>query len=251
MSEAARSVTRMNIILIPGLWLDASSWDDVVPALVSAGHTVAPLTLPGVGESAERSSEIAISDWVDAVVTQIDESTDQVVLVGHSGGGNVVWGAADARADRVARVIFVDTVPPPPDSAISEFELVDGVIPFPGWDFFPDEDVSDLDGATRSRAQALTHSVPARVPADPIRLNGARHRVPVTILMGTMDQQQLESELDRWGPYADEYRAIDDVTVKVIGSGHWPQLSQPERLGELINESVAHSHTAVDRDDRA
>jgi hypothetical protein len=27
----------MDIILIPGFWLDASSWDDIVPALERAG----------------------------------------------------------------------------------------------------------------------------------------------------------------------------------------------------------------------
>ena len=38
-SAAGRSVAGMDIILIPGLWLDASSWDDVAPALESRGHT--------------------------------------------------------------------------------------------------------------------------------------------------------------------------------------------------------------------
>jgi hypothetical protein len=28
----------MDIILIPGFWLDGSSWDAVVPALEDAGH---------------------------------------------------------------------------------------------------------------------------------------------------------------------------------------------------------------------
>lgn len=227
----------MDIILVPGLWLDASSWDDVVPTLETAGHRPVPLTLPGVGEPAEQSSDIGMSDWVDAVVTRIDSSTGPVVLVGHSGGGNVVWSAAGARVDKVARVIFVDTVPPPPDSGISEFELVNGVIPFPGWDFFPDEDVSDLDEATRARTLPLTHSIPARVPTDPVQLDDGRHRVPVTMLMGGMDKQQMESEIDKWGPYADEYHAIDDVTVEKIGSGHWPQFSQPEKLATLIDKA--------------
>ena len=31
------------------------------------------------------------------------------MVVGHSGGGNVAWGVADARPDAVSRVIFVDT----------------------------------------------------------------------------------------------------------------------------------------------
>ncbi|HWK77543.1 alpha/beta hydrolase [Microbacterium sp.] len=224
----------MNIILVPGLWLDASSWDDVVPALEAAGLHPVPVTLPGVGEPAETSAGIGMSEWVDAVVQQIDAASEPVVLVGHSGGGNVVWGAADARADRVARVIFVDTVPPPPESSISEFALVDGVIPFPGWDFFPDQDVYDLDEQTRARTLPLTRSVPAHVPTEPIQLSGARHTVPVTMLMGGMSAEELESELDQWGAYGDEYRALRDVTVTKVGSGHWPQFSQPRRLGELI-----------------
>lgn len=228
----------MDIILVPGLWLAASSWDDVVPALEAAGHRAQPMTLPGVGEPADRSADIGMSDWVDAVVERIDEAAGPVVLVGHSGGGNVVWGAASARPDLVSRVIFVDTVPPPPESGISEFEVVDGVVPFPGWDFFPDEDVFDIDDETRARTLPLTHSIPARVPTDPVPLGEGRHRVPVTMLMGHMDQEQMEAEIDKWGPYADEYHAIADVTVEKIGSAHWPQFTQPERLASLIDAAV-------------
>lgn len=238
MSVVQRSVDAMNIILIPGLWFDAALWDDVVPSLEAAGHNPVAMTLPGVGDPAELSSSIGMADWVNAVVAQIDATVEPVTLVGHSGGGNVVWGAADARPDRVARVVFVDTVPPPPDSGISEFELVDGVIPFPGWDFFPDEDVYDLDEAMRARALPLTRSIPALVPTDPVQLSGDRHRVPITLLMGAMDQAEVEAEVDKWGPYSEEFRAIDDVTVTKIGSGHWPQLSQPERLAQLISAAA-------------
>lgn len=229
----------MNIILVPGLWLDASSWNDVSPALTAQGHLTTPVTLPGVGDPAAVSSRIGMADWVDAVVARIDASNGPVVLVGHSGGGNVVWGAASLRADRISRVILVDTVPPPAGSGISEFEIVDGVVPFPGWEHFPDEDVYDLDAATRARTLPLTHSVPAHVPTDPVQLTDAQHRVPVTILMGAMDQQQLESEIENWGAHAAEYRAIEDVTVETIGSGHWPQFSQPTRLAEMIGAAAS------------
>lgn len=230
----------MDIILIPGLWLDASSWDDVTPALEQAGHRVHALTLPGLDEPASTSSEIGIAQWIAAAVTTVDAVPGDVVVVGHSGGGNVAWGVADARPDRVSRVVFVDTVPPPPGSGISEFEIVDGVVPFPGWGFFPDEDVSDLDDATRARTEPHTRSVPARVPTDGIALdNPARYRVPVTLLMGGLDQPAFEAMIDQWGSYADEYRAIDDAEVIRIGSGHWPQFSVPERLGELLNSAIA------------
>ena len=38
-----------------------------------------------------------------------------------AGGGNVAWGAADRRVDRVGRVILVDTLPPTPGGMIWEF----------------------------------------------------------------------------------------------------------------------------------
>lgn len=229
----------MDIILIPGLWLDASSWDGIVPALARAGHRPLPLTMPGLDASVETAAEIGIDDWVAAAVAAVDAAEGDVVVVGHSGGGNVAWGVADARPDRVARVVFVDSVPPPPGSGISEFPAQDGVVAFPGWDFFPDEDVHDLDDETRARTAARAHSIPARVPADKLALNdAARHRIPVTLLMGGLDQAAFDEVIDQWGPYAQEYRAIDDAEVVRIGSGHWPQFSTPERLSELLLRAI-------------
>ena len=65
----------MDIVLIPGLWLDGSSWDEVVPALEQAGHRTHPLTLPGMESKDADRSKITLRDHVDAVVAVIDSST--------------------------------------------------------------------------------------------------------------------------------------------------------------------------------
>ena len=57
----------MDIILIPGLWLDASSWDDVIPVLEAGGHRTHPITLPGM-ESKDAADRGSPRDHVDAVV---------------------------------------------------------------------------------------------------------------------------------------------------------------------------------------
>ncbi|GAA4481908.1 alpha/beta hydrolase [Microbacterium panaciterrae] len=229
----------MDIILVPGLWLDGDSWAPVVGPLHEAGHTPVALTMPGLGQGAASSSGIRLQDWIDAVIDAVDRAEDEVVLVGHSGGGNVIWGAVDARPDRVARAVFVDSVPPPAGSGISEFDLVDGVIPFPGWEFFPDEEVRDLDVPTRAATARTALSVPAHVPTDPIVLSDERrYDVPVTLLMGSLTQNEVEGYVARWGAYGDEYRKIRDVEVVRIGSGHWPQFSVPERLAELLVAAV-------------
>src|SRR5687768_16070282 len=62
----------VEMILIPGLWLDASSWEAVVPVLEQAGHQARPLTLPGMESRNADRSGITLRDHVDAVVAAID-----------------------------------------------------------------------------------------------------------------------------------------------------------------------------------
>ncbi len=45
----------MDIVLVPGLWLDGASWDEVIPHLEAAGHRVHPVTLPGLESARGRS----------------------------------------------------------------------------------------------------------------------------------------------------------------------------------------------------
>ena len=58
----------MDIILIPGLWLDGSSWNGVVPTLEKAGHRLHPLTLPGMESRDADRSTIGLHDHVEAVI---------------------------------------------------------------------------------------------------------------------------------------------------------------------------------------
>jgi pimeloyl-ACP methyl ester carboxylesterase len=110
----------MDIILIPGLWLDGASWNLVVPVLSDAGHRAHPVTLPGMEHKDAYRSRITLRDHVDAVVGVIDSigsGRAKVVLAGHSGGGAIAHAAVDARPDRVARVVYVDSWPHGPGAA--------------------------------------------------------------------------------------------------------------------------------------
>src|SRR5215213_7807527 len=115
----------MDIILVPGLWLTARSWDDVVPRLEDAGHTTHPLTLPGMEALDADRSGVARQDHVDAVVAAIDatEGDPKVLLVGHSMGGVLAWAAADARLHRTAGVVFLASEPGIPEESESMFPV--------------------------------------------------------------------------------------------------------------------------------
>lgn len=230
----------MDVLLIPGFWLDARSWDPVAPALRAIGTNPVALTMPGVGGDAHSTAAIGIGEWVADVVAEIDRREEPVVLVGHSGGGNVAWGATDARPDRVSRVVFVDTIPPHPGAAVSEFPVQGGVVPFPGWDFFDTDDTHDLDDDTRARTLPLTASIPARVPTDQLPLHDQRRfDVPVTLLMGGMDDNSFRTAVREWGAFGEEFAAIRSTEVRRLDTAHWPQFSQPERLATALAEVIA------------
>src|SRR6476469_8815871 len=157
----------MDIILVPGFWLDASSWSEVTPPLEAAGHRVHPLTVPGLEAAVAPRGGIGLQTHIDAVVTAADSIAGPVVLVGHSGGGAIIHGAVDARPDRVVRAMYVDSGPLGEGGVINDELPADGdEIPLPSWDVFDDADLTDLDDGLREAFRARSIPQPKAVACD-------------------------------------------------------------------------------------
>ena len=234
----------MDLILIPGLWLDGSSWDAVVPALQQAGHRTHPLTLPGMASLEADRTGITLRDHVDAVVEVIDAldpAGGQVVLVGHSGGGAIAHAAVDVRPVRVARVVYVDAGPPADGGAINDqLPVENGEIPRPDWSLFEEEDLVDLDDGLRAAFRARAVPSPARVATDAVRLTDERrYGVPVTVVACEFPSALLQDWMEQGHPYAQELARIRSVELVDLPTGHWPQFTRPTDLAEAILAAVA------------
>jgi pimeloyl-ACP methyl ester carboxylesterase len=233
----------MDIILIPGFWLDGSSWDEVVPALEQAGHRTHALTLPGMESRDADRSEITLRDHVDAVVGVIDSldpAGGPVVLVGHSGGGAVAHAAVDARPARVARVVYVDSGPMGEGGVINdELPAAAGEVPLPDWSVFDDADLVDLDDTLRAAFRERAIPTPAHVASDPQRLyDERRYDVPVTVIACEFPSATLKEWMEQGHPYVRELAKIRDVDYVDLPTGHWPQFTRPEELGRTILASI-------------
>jgi pimeloyl-ACP methyl ester carboxylesterase len=230
----------MDVILIPGFWLDGSSWDDVTPALEQAGHWVLPLTLPGLESKDADRRGIRLRHHVEAVVSAIDEVGRAVVLVGHSGGGAIAHAAADARIERVARVVYVDAGPLGDGRPINdELPVVDGEIPLPDWSVFDEADLRDLDEARREAFRARAVPEPAAVASDPqVLTDDRRYDVPTTIIACEYSSDQLKDLIAQGVPFVEELAAMRDVEYVDLPTGHWPQFTNPVELGRAILAAV-------------
>ena len=104
-------MTSAPIILVPGFWLGAWAWDDVVAPLRADGHDVTPLTLPGLESADADRSTITLSDHVDAICDAVGAAAAPVVLAVHSGAGAAGYAVSDRIPEQVAAMVYVDSGP--------------------------------------------------------------------------------------------------------------------------------------------
>jgi pimeloyl-ACP methyl ester carboxylesterase len=230
----------MDILLIPGFWLVASSWDPVVPALEAKGHRVHALTLPGKESRDADRAGIGLRDHIDAVVAVLDRLDSPAVLVGHSGGGAIAHGATDARPDKVRRVVYVDSGPLGSGGVINDELPVEGdEIPLPDWEVFEDEDLRDLTDELRERFRSIAIPEPKGVAFDQQQLSDPRrYDVPVTVICCEFPSEMLREFMAADHPYTAELKAIREKDLLDLPTGHWPQLTRPADLAQVLAEVV-------------
>jgi pimeloyl-ACP methyl ester carboxylesterase len=100
-------------VLVHGAWQSAGTWDLLTPLLRERGHTVITPVLRGLGaDSYHLTSEITLGHHIEDVSNTLTAVEDAVILVGHSYAGMVISGAAEAKSDKVHRLVFLDAFIP-------------------------------------------------------------------------------------------------------------------------------------------
>ncbi len=231
----------MDIILIPGLWLDASSWADVVPVLEQAGHRAHPLTLPGMESRDADRTAISLRDHVDAVVAVIDAldpAAGDILLVGHSAGAAIAHAAVDARPDRVARAVYVGGFPAGHGDALApDYPAAGGDVPLPAWSQFEEEELADLDDEALAAFRERAIPSPEGVARDPQQLSDdRRYAVPVVVIATEFTSAMLQDWMAQGLAPVQELSRIRDVRHVDLPTGHWPQFTRPRELAGAILE---------------
>lgn len=220
----------MEIVLVAGLWLDGSAWDEVVPVLEGLGHRPVALTLPGQGDETRSAT---LEDQLATLLAALDAAEAPALVVGHSAAATLAWLAADRRPARVAGVAFVGGFPAADGERYADLFEHEGALPFPGWEPFEGPDTADLDATLRQRFEAAAIAVPEGVSKSVVHyVDERRSSVPVILVCPEFSPAQARE----WVASGDlaELSAIEHLAYVDIDSGHWPMFTKPRELAEAL-----------------
>lgn len=241
-------------VLVPGAWLGGWAWREVADRLRTAGHRVYPVTLTGLGEREHLGGRhVNLDTHITDVLNLLRfEELQDVLLVGHSYGGNVVAGAADRAPERIGRLVYVDTWPfpdgvpqvdlLPPEARQAQERLVAEAgegwrLPLPPWDELEEgNELRDLGEAERQKMRARATDHPYGSWTQPLRLkNPARDALPKTVIWCSMTVAEVQELVEAFPQFTSEL-AKPGWQVLELPTGHWPMFSKPVELAALLDE---------------
>lgn len=236
------SLPRPAVILVPGYWLGAWVWQAVADRLSDLSFDVDAVTLPGLESRQSDRTSIQFADHVGYVADRVRDA-GRAVLIAHSGAGAVVTAVADRMPDALTRVVYVDSGPvadghvPRPDLPDDQIDL-----PFPGLDELAEQGASSqgLSEADRARFHDLAVPHPAGACREPVRLDHPRrNEIPTTLVCCSIPSATVrEMAAAGEGMFA-PVSELSYVTLLDLPTGHWPMLSRPAELADILAAEAA------------
>jgi pimeloyl-ACP methyl ester carboxylesterase len=233
-------VSPKTFVLIHGAWHGGWAWRRVADRLRARGHVAFTPTLTGLGERVHLlqpgiNASLHIADVLGLVRF---EQLDDFVLVGHSYGGCVVSGLAEALPNAIRSIVFLDAFIP--DNGDATIDLVQPAVQqvirdalARGETTVPVRDAAAFKVNEKDRAwvDALATPQPIGTMTEKLTLTGARERIPKKTYIRasgypnvSFDKAYARVKGDRtWRTY--EVPCVHDVMI-----------DEPDRLTEILLE---------------
>lgn len=122
LAGCASTPTPKTYVFVHGAYGGAHDWLAVERLVEAAGHRARRVCLTGLGERVHLASpKVNLTTHIDDVVHALEfDDLSDVVLVGHSYGGNVITGAAHRTPERIALLVYLDASLPIDGEAIAD-----------------------------------------------------------------------------------------------------------------------------------
>jgi len=230
-------------VLVHGAWHGGWCWRRVADRLRGRGHMVFTPTLSGLGERAHlMRAGIDLKTHIADVVNVIEwGALADVVLCGHSYGGFIISGVAEAMAGAIRSIVFLDAFVPRNGESVLALtgpavqEAIRGaqargdlgVPPRPAEAF-------GVNPADRAWVDRLCVPQPLATFTDAIALTGAVERIARKTYIRA--KAYANPGFDR---AYERLRADPAWRTHEVPCGHDVMVDMPDRLTEMLEETAA------------
>ncbi len=232
-------------ILVHGAWEGSWSWDYVQPTLERQGHTVTAVDLHGRSKEGQDATNVTMDSYVETVVNAINELDHKVVLVGHSMAGAVISLVAERIPEKLEKLVYVAAFLLRNGDNVLEAMQRD-----PNGEFLPELIFSDDQSSAKAveqtwRSKAF-HDVKENriVEALPLLLGVGQATEPFMAKMvvseerlGSVPKDYIRTAIDKMVSPTLQDEMLQNTKVDqvhILQAGHFPTLSVPETLAELL-----------------
>lgn len=226
-------------ILIHGSWHGGWCWDSVALLLAGSGHRVEAPDLAGLGADRTPLAGISLATWREQIVALVDAADEPVILVGHSRGGIVISEVAEARPDKIARLVYLAAFLLRDGESVSRTMRADGTsLILPNLIVFEDGISSIVRGDALAEifyggcTPEEVAEARARLRPEPVLPNRTTLRLSAE-RFGRVKRAYIATAADRAVPPALQrrmYAALPCDTVITMDTAHSPFISAPATL---------------------
>mgnify|MGYP000477537394 CR=1 FL=1 len=230
------------IVLVPGWWLGAWAWDEVVAKLADEGVQATALTLPGLESADADRSTVTFDDHLAAIVRAVEASERPVVLAVHSGAGFPGYAASDLVPEKIAAMVYVDTGAGV-GAMNAEFADIEKPLHSPE-DLAANENLDGLseEQLTTFRERAVPQ--PGGVLRGSAELsNDARKDIPTVVICTAYTADDYRDAVEKGYDFVAGLADQTDVTYVDLPTSHWPMWSRPDDLAQILAD-VAREHAS-------
>lgn len=230
------------LVFVHGWSCDRRYWRGQLRPLAARYQTVA-VDLAGHGASGVGRRAWTMAAFGEDVVAVVERlGLGELVLIGHSMGGDVIVEAALRLGDRVAGLVWVDTYntldEPPTDDELEAFvgpfreDFVTATRALVGRFFTPDADAELVEWVASDMSAA-----PPEIAIDALRQAVGNVRGVLTGL-GQLHAPVVAINPDARPTDTESLRRHGVRTVLMSGVGHFLMLGDPDRFNRLLGEAI-------------
>lgn len=231
----------MQYILIHGAWQGGWCWELLSQELRKRGHSVSCPDLPGHGTSAFPLSKVTYEIYYQSLEEEI-KRYKEVILVAHSMSGILAAPLLDQYSDRISHLFLIAAFVAQNGQSLLDIAIAGGPSEIPHL-LQTDESNKTQSLDLQKAKKALYHDCPSEIADWAVRHLQPTPLEPFLKPIHWKDSGRTKDkrtyivcEEDRDVHVSTQLGIIQNYPCRVITmqSGHFPFLSQPKKLAELL-----------------